>query len=196
MYSSGRTSPELTSSLKYSGSYWAFCSYQPFSVRKFLTGIPGTGESHTRANGKGSPVDTNLVVRVVHSDVVGVQVEDVEVSPSHDEVIGGNDTGNGRQEHRIGGEVGGEVVRRGEEVPRTHSKGNGSTDKPTTANVHAEEAKIPINEVKAKQNGIENACDNWASLGFLANLEKSGAFKIKVEKLARDDIVDLIKAQA
>ena len=45
-----------------------------------------------------------------------------------------------------------------------------------------DETIIPMNDVMANPSGIVNNCDHRASLGFRANLEKSGSFTIRVAK--------------
>ncbi|KAH3674694.1 hypothetical protein WICMUC_003110 [Wickerhamomyces mucosus] len=76
------------------------------------------------------------------------------------------------------------------------NKSNGDQNVTPYIDFETDEARIPIKEVNEKQNGIAKNCDKPESPGFLANLEKSGEFKTKVEKFARADIAALIKAQA
>jgi len=68
----------------------------------------------------------------------------------------------------------------------------------TVPNITLEEDDtiMPINEVAAKPIGIVNSCDQRASLGFRANLEKSGSFTIRVAKLAIELMIPPIHPQA
>ena len=54
-----------------------------------------------------------------------------------------------------------------------------------------DETIIPMKDVTAKPTGIVMNWDQRASLGFLANLAKSGSLTIKVAKLAIDDMIPL-----
>lgn len=62
--------------------------------------------------------------------------------------------------------------------------------------VEALETRTPIKHVMEKQIGRVINCDQIAAFGLLANLEKSGALTIKVEKLAKAFMTELMNAQA
>ena len=47
-----------------------------------------------------------------------IKVFDLKVAFADNVVVADNDSGNGREENRVCAEVGGEVVRRGEQIPR------------------------------------------------------------------------------
>lgn len=59
-----------------------------------------------------------------------------------------------------------------------------------------DETIIPMNEVTAKPKGMVSSCDHRASLGFRANLEKSGLFMIKAAKFPKQLINAFTTAQA
>lgn len=67
---------------------------------------------------------------------------------------------------------------------------------PLKMTVDEEETMIPMNEVTAKPTGIVMSCDQKASLGFLANREKSGLFTTRVAKLAMEDMIPVTIAHA
>lgn len=58
-----------------------------------------------------------------------------------------------------------------------------------------DETMMPMNDVTANPTGMVMNCDHSASLGFLANLAKSGSFTISVAKFAIDDMMPWTIAQ-
>lgn len=106
-----------------------------------------------------SPRETERVV-VGGCLLGGVEILDPEVAAADEVVIADNNTGNGGEENGIGGEVGGEVVRGGKQIPRTHDKAYQSTDVASAADVDVAWEKG--GHVSSRRNAV--CCDVGSEL--------------------------------
>lgn len=85
-------------------------------------------DHNTRDVGRiAAPVEAESVV-VGACFLTAVQILDLQVPLADDVVVADHDACDGRQEHRVRGEIGGEGVCGGEQVPGTHDEADESTD--------------------------------------------------------------------
>lgn len=97
----------------------------------------GTGKAHDvdedtgNVGGVAAPMETQGVV-VWTGFLARVEISDLQVALAHDVIVTDHDAGNGRKEDRVRGEISGEVVGVGEEVPRAHDETDKGTDVTTT----------------------------------------------------------------
>lgn len=91
----------------------------------------------------------------------GIKIADLVVAFANDVVIADNYTGDGGEEHGVGGEVGGKVVGGREEVPWAHDETNQRADVPTSADI--EIARKEGGHVRTSRDRV--GCDVGAELG-------------------------------